>query len=90
MRRFRRSVGSAAPAARPRVQVKLIEGVFTDEQKHQMIRKLTDAMVSLEGENMRRVTTVIVEEIKSGDWGMGGRPLTTADVNAVAGGAPAT
>jgi len=70
----------------PLVQVKLIEGVFTDDQKRQMIRKLTDAMVSIEGENMRQVTTVIVEEVKSGDWGIGGQPLTTSDVKAIAAG----
>ena len=39
----------------PLVQVKLIEGVFTDDQKRQMIQKLTDAMVSIEGENMRHL-----------------------------------
>ena len=69
----------------PLVQVKLIEGVFTDDQKRQMIQKLTDAMVSIEGENMRQVTTVIVEEVKSGDWGIGGQPLDyTSDVKALA------
>ena len=72
----------------PLVQVKVIEGVFTDAQKRDMVRKLTDAMVSVEGENMRPVTTVIVEEIKSGDWGMGGKSITTADVKALAAGKP--
>jgi 4-oxalocrotonate tautomerase len=43
-------------------------------------------MVSVEGENLRPATTVLVEEVKSGDWGHGGRPLTTADVNAMAAG----
>jgi 4-oxalocrotonate tautomerase len=72
----------------PLVQVKVIEGVFTESQKREIIRKLTDAMVSIEGENMRPVTSVIVEEIKSGDWGIGGKSLTTADVKAVAAGKP--
>lgn len=31
----------------PLVNVKLIEGVFTPIQKQEMIRKLTDAMVSI-------------------------------------------
>jgi 4-oxalocrotonate tautomerase len=53
-----------------------------------MIRKLTDAMVSIEGESMRSVTSVVVEEVKSGDWGIGGKPLTTADVKALAAGPP--
>ena len=70
----------------PLVEVKLIEGVFTKEQKQQMVTKLTDAMVAIEGENMRGVTTVIIEDVQSGDWAIGGKPLTTADVKAIAAG----
>lgn len=70
----------------PLINVKLIEGVFTQTQKQEMIRKLTDAMVSIEGENMRSVTSVIIEEVKSGDWGIGGNSLSTNDVNALAAG----
>jgi 4-oxalocrotonate tautomerase len=70
----------------PLINVKLIEGVFTPSQKQDIIRKLTDAMVSIEGENMRPVTWVVVEEVKSGDWGIAGNPLTTADVKALAAG----
>ena len=70
----------------PLVNVKLIEGVFTPEQKQEMIRKLTDTMVSIEGENMRSVTWVVVEEVKSGDWGIGGTPLSTQDVKNLAAG----
>ncbi len=72
----------------PLVNVKLIEGVFTPKQKQDMIRKLTDAMVSIEGENMRPVTWVVVDEVKNGDWGVGGTSLTTADVKALAAGNP--
>jgi 4-oxalocrotonate tautomerase len=70
----------------PLVNVKLIEGVFTPAQKQEMIRKLTDTMVSIEGEAMRSVTWVVIEEVKSGDWGIGGNPLTTSDVKALAAG----
>jgi 4-oxalocrotonate tautomerase len=68
----------------PLLNVKLIEGVFTQKQKQEMVRKLTDAMVSIEGENMRPVTWVVIEEVKSGEWGVGGKMLTTADVHAMA------
>ncbi|MEE3719469.1 4-oxalocrotonate tautomerase family protein [Tumidithrix elongata RA019] len=68
----------------PLLNVKLIEGVFTTAQKQEMIRKLTDTMVEIEGENMRPVTWVVVEEVKSGEWGVGGNPLTTDDVKALA------
>lgn len=67
----------------PLVQVKLIEGVFSDAQKREMIHKVTDAMVSIEGEAMRGLTWVVVEEVKSGSWGIGGKALTTGDVEAV-------
>lgn len=72
----------------PAVNVKLIEGVFTDAQKREMIERLTDTMVEIEGENMRSVTWVVVEEVRSGDWGIGGTCLSTADVKALAAGAP--
>jgi 4-oxalocrotonate tautomerase len=70
----------------PLIQVKVIEGVFSDEQKREMVRKLTDAMVSIEGENMRPVTWVVIEDVKSGQWGVGGNPLTTTDVKNLAAG----
>ena len=73
----------------PFVNVKVIEGVFSSEQKQEMVRSLTDAMVSIEGENMRPVTWVVIEEVKSGDWGIGGNPLSTSDVKALAAGQPA-
>lgn len=70
----------------PMLNVRLIEGVFTPEQKQEMIRKLTDAMVSIEGENMRSVTWVVIDEVPSGQWGVGGNPLTTSAVRALAAG----
>ncbi len=70
----------------PFINVKILEGVFTPAQKREMISKLTDTMVSIEGENMRPVTFVVLEEIKSGDLGMGGNSLTTEDVKALAAG----
>ena len=62
----------------PLVDIQLIKGVFTPEQKKRMIQKVTDAMVSVEGDAMRPVTWVRVQEIESGEWAIGGNPLTTA------------
>jgi 4-oxalocrotonate tautomerase len=64
----------------PLINVKLLEGVLTPKQKHEAIRRLTDTMVSIEGENARPVTWVVLEEVKSGEWGIGGNPLTTSEV----------
>lgn len=74
----------------PFINVKLIEGVFDASQKQEIIERLTDTMVSIEGENMRSVTWCVVEEVRSGDWGIAGKALTTEDVRALAAGQPAT
>jgi 4-oxalocrotonate tautomerase len=68
----------------PLIQVKLIENVFTPSQKEQIIVRLTDAMVGIEGENMRSVTWVTIEEVRSGEWGIGGQAMTTETVRALA------
>jgi len=65
----------------PYVNVKLIKGVFDSDQKREMIEKLTDTMVEIEGEAMRPVTWVTIEEVESGEWAIGGKPLTTQDVH---------
>ena len=70
----------------PFVEIKLIEGVFTGAQKKDMIEKVTDAMVTVEGEKMRGVTWVVIDEVKSGDWGIGGKSITLEDVKALASG----
>lgn len=70
----------------PLVNVKVIEGVFSDAQKKEMVQKLTDTMVSIEGENMRRFTWVVIDEVKSGNWGIGGDALTAEAVKAIAAG----
>ncbi|PWJ10324.1 tautomerase family protein [Jannaschia seohaensis] len=68
----------------PLVDIELIEGVFTPEQKQEMIQKVTDTMVAIEGEAMRHVTWVRVHEVPSGQWAIGGKALTAADVKALA------
>ncbi|HWC40169.1 MAG TPA: 4-oxalocrotonate tautomerase family protein [Acidimicrobiales bacterium] len=72
----------------PLINVKLIEGVFSDTQKHDIIERLTEAMVSVEGESMRPITWCLLEEVKSGDWGVGGDGMTTDAVRALAAGQP--
>lgn len=73
----------------PLIQVKVIENVFSSDQKREIIERLTDAMVEVEGENMRPVTWVTIEEVASGEWGIAGNALTTSDVKALQAGVPA-
>ncbi len=72
----------------PFINVKLIEGVFTPDQKSEIVRRLTDTMVEIEGENMRPVTWCVIEEVASGDWGIAGQPMRTEDIVALARGVP--
>jgi 4-oxalocrotonate tautomerase len=68
----------------PLVDIHVIRGVFTPEQKGEMIAKVTDAMVSIEGEKLRGVTWVKINEVEGGDWAIGGQRLQAADVRAMA------
>jgi 4-oxalocrotonate tautomerase len=70
----------------PLVDIQLIEGVFNQAQKRQMIESVTEAMVGVEGEALRGVTWVRVLEVSSGEWAIGGKPLTTSDVKALSAG----
>jgi 4-oxalocrotonate tautomerase len=68
----------------PLIQVKVIKGVFTAPQRQEIVKRLTDAMVEVEGESLRRVTVCVVEEVASGVWGIGGQVLCADDVKALA------
>ena len=70
----------------PLVDIHVIKGVFTPDQKSQMIKKVTDAMVSVEGENLRGVTWVKINEVEGGDWAIGGQALQASDVQKMAAG----
>jgi 4-oxalocrotonate tautomerase len=70
----------------PLIQVRVIENVFTPAQKQEIVTKLTEAMVSIEGENLRSVTWVIIEDVHSGEWAIGGKALTTDAVRGLAAG----
>jgi 4-oxalocrotonate tautomerase len=70
----------------PLIQVKVLEGVFTLQQKQEIIERLTDAMVAIEGESMRQSTWCVVDEVPSGAWGIGGQPITADDERALASG----
>jgi 4-oxalocrotonate tautomerase len=66
------------------VTIDVIKDVFTPQQKQELIAKVTEAMIAVEGENMRGVTWVRIQEFEGGDWAIGGRALKAADVHALA------
>ena len=68
----------------PLVTIDVIENVFTPSQKRDLIERVTEAMIAVEGEALRGVTWVRVQEFAEGNWGIGGKSLTAADVKALA------
>lgn len=70
----------------PLVQIKGISDFLSPVQKEELIRKVTDAVVSVEGEGLRPVTWVLLEEVPSGAWGVGGEPITTDALRRMASG----
>ena len=67
----------------PMVTIDVIKNVFTPKQKQDFIAKVTEAMVAVEGESLRPVTWVRINEFESGDWAVGGNALRTEDVHAL-------
>jgi 4-oxalocrotonate tautomerase len=68
----------------PLITIDTIKNVFTPKQKQELIARVTEAVVQVEGENLRPVTWVRINEFESGDWAIGGKALHTADVHALA------
>ena len=67
----------------PLVEIKVFEGEFSDDERADMIAAVTDAMVRFTGERIRPHTWVVLEEVKSGGWGIGGTALGLPDVRAL-------
>ena len=65
------------------IQVKVVEGVFTAAQRREIVERLTDALVAVESEGLRPLTLCVVEEVASGDWGIGGQSVTADDFRAL-------
>ena len=68
----------------PMVTIDVIKDVFSPQQKQELIAKVTEAMIEVEGESMRGVTWVRIQEFEGGDWAIGGRALKAADIHALA------
>ncbi len=67
----------------PLIDIQVMEGVFDDAEKAEMIEKITHAFGTVAGQAMAEATSVRIHEIRSGSWGYGGRPLTLADAKEI-------
>ncbi|WP_292379116.1 tautomerase family protein [Methanosarcina sp. UBA289] len=63
--------------------MKLIEDVFSEEEIKKLIKDVTDVVVSFMGEDLRSYTLVVVQEVKSGSWGVGGQAIGLEEVRAI-------
>ena len=61
----------------PIITIKVIKGVVltSDEQKRQLLQKMTDTFISVVGDVARPYTYCIIEETPVMEWSIGGRPL---------------
>jgi 4-oxalocrotonate tautomerase len=71
----------------PLVTIDVIKDVFTPSQKQDLIKGVTEAMIAVEGEALRGVTWVRIQEFEQGDWALGGKALRARDVHTMARGA---
>jgi 4-oxalocrotonate tautomerase len=55
------------------------------EQTKDLIQKITDAVTTVTSEKRRDVTWVIINQVKSGNWGVGGKALGLQDVKKIIG-----
>ncbi|GAA1895917.1 tautomerase family protein [Streptantibioticus ferralitis] len=64
----------------PFVDIRVIAGAFTPEEKRQLVEKVSEAVIAIEGEALRPSTHVLITETPSGAWAIGGKALTAEDV----------
>ena len=53
----------------PLIDIHVMEGVFSPEEKARMIKATAEAFGSVAGQAMMDNTSVRVHEVRSGDWG---------------------
>ncbi|MEZ4224804.1 MAG: 4-oxalocrotonate tautomerase family protein [Polyangiaceae bacterium] len=68
----------------PLVQIRGVQGYLNADQKQELIRKVTDAVLSVEGEGLRDVTWVTIEDVPAGAWGVGGKSVSADDLRQLA------
>jgi len=64
----------------PLINVKVFKDELSPDQSAELIHKITDAVTAVTSDKLRDVTWVIIEEIKDGQWGVGGTALGLDDV----------
>lgn len=63
----------------PLIDIQVMEGVFSDDEKARMIESVTDGFGAVAGQAMADATSVRIHEVKSGAWGYAGKPFYLQD-----------
>lgn len=67
----------------PLVRISVPAGSLDDDKKTLMIAKVTDAVVEAEGiPGARQFTWVLIDEVADGGWGIAGKTVTLAKIQA--------
>ena len=61
----------------PAIDVQVLEGVFEEKDKADLIIRLTSAFGEVAGKTLRDNLSIRIHEVQSGSWGYAGNVLTT-------------
>lgn len=64
----------------PLIQVNVFKDELSQEQSSDLIQKITGVVTEVTSEKLRDVTSVIINEVRDGHWGVGGNALGLDDV----------
>ncbi|MGW0732186.1 tautomerase family protein [Streptomyces sp. NPDC002851] len=67
----------------PVVEVKIMENVFTHEEKQRLIEGLSEKLVELTGEWARPYTYTFITEAPNGEFAIAGAAKTADEINAM-------
>jgi 4-oxalocrotonate tautomerase len=72
----------------PYINCRVMEGVLTPSQKSEIARRITDTFASVVGEPVRGLTWVVIDDMTSGGFTIGGDAVTTEGVQQLLGRTP--
>jgi 4-oxalocrotonate tautomerase len=67
-----------------------MEGVLSEDQKAEIAEQITETFASVVGEPVRGLTWVLIDDMSSGQFTIGGRPVTTEGVKEILAATPAS
>ena len=72
----------------PYINCRVMEGVLTEDQKAELAERITETFASVVGEPVRGITWVVIDDMSSGHFTIGGSPVTTEGVHQLLGRSP--